>query len=82
MSPPGIEIGCVRVMVGGGGEAMEVEDKLVWRQNQTAEGTFDTFGPRRVVTGRNKTALATPATIVVHLGKIFCLLMFFKYFFK
>ena len=50
MSPPGVEVGGVRLHVlGSGARAVRVEDELVWREEEAAEGALDALGSRGVV---------------------------------
>lgn len=43
-----------------------MKDEFVRREEQIAEVTLDAFSTRAIVAGRMETALAAPATFMVH----------------
>ena len=69
VAAPRVEVGGVRVVVLGVRRAVEVEDELVGREVDAAVAALDALGPRAVVACRLEEAVATPATLVVHLQR-------------
>ena len=70
MSPPRVEVGCVRLNVFVDiCETVRVEDELVGGEEDGTEVALDALGPGRVVAGGNELAAATPRTFVVNLER-------------
>ena len=67
MPSPGIEIRRIGMFVLGLRCTMKMKYEFVRREKYIASGTFDAFGSRAVVTGRDETSIATPATLVLHI---------------
>ena len=66
MAPPRVEVGGVRVPVGGVWRAVEMEEELVGGEEVVAIATLDAFGPGAVVAGRHEAANTTPPARVAH----------------
>ena len=56
MTSPTVEVGRIRMLVGGVGATMKVKDEFVGRKEQVAHAAFDALGTRTIVSNWNETS--------------------------
>ena len=67
MSPPRVEISCIRLHVFGGRScAVGVEYEFVGGEEEATEGAFDALGSRRVISRRQESPATPPSTLMMY----------------